>query len=302
MWSGNNRAPWHDYKAKAIYHITLLKREGVEPFGRLSGDPRIEPGKLGSSYILASPIGTAIKTALKENFGNCSSIRLYQYALMPDHLHLILAVSEPLDETLGRKIAAFKVAVNKLSGIEQVFQKGFNDQIIGPNRSLNSIFRYLRENAHRLAVRHSRPSFFKRLQNIQIGGHWYNAYGNLHLMLNPFKEHVFIPDNCPSTSGAPVISRWLHCAVNGGILVSPFTTPEERALRLEAENLGGRIILLTNKNFSERDKPTGHDFRLCEQGRLLILTPLDPNLPPLDSLQYSQFINALASEIASSVL
>ncbi|MDE6165926.1 MAG: hypothetical protein K2F58_02395 [Muribaculaceae bacterium] len=49
----------------------------------------------------------------------------------------------------GNVRAAFKVRVNKLSGIEQVFANGFNDQILKPGRSLDAIYRYLRGNPGR---------------------------------------------------------------------------------------------------------------------------------------------------------
>lgn len=37
-WSGNWRAPWHDYTQPRIYHITLMKHPGVMTFGELAGD------------------------------------------------------------------------------------------------------------------------------------------------------------------------------------------------------------------------------------------------------------------------
>lgn len=100
IWTGNNRARNHDYASKCKYHITMLKAEGVSNFGMLTGDYRIPVGNPGSSYIAASPIGKAIKAALRQIPDLHHALKLYQYALMPDHLHIIIAAEERLDEAL----------------------------------------------------------------------------------------------------------------------------------------------------------------------------------------------------------
>ncbi len=38
IWTGNNRASWHDYTSRCIYHLTLLKHPACPPFGKLMGD------------------------------------------------------------------------------------------------------------------------------------------------------------------------------------------------------------------------------------------------------------------------
>ncbi len=95
-WTGNSRAPWHDYRARHIYHITLLKRAEVPDFGSLAGDWRLHSGTRGSSYVSASPIGKAVKDCLR-NIGSIHpALRVLQYALMPDHLHILLSVEASL--------------------------------------------------------------------------------------------------------------------------------------------------------------------------------------------------------------
>lgn len=89
--------------------------------------------------------------------------------------------------------------------------------------------------------------------------------------------------------------RWLYTAANGGILVSPFISAAEKAIRNEAEELGGRFILITNEPMGERYKPIGHDFDLCEAGHLLIISA---NLPGDLSRQNCLAMNKLASAIA----
>lgn len=45
--------------------------------------------------------------------------------------------------------------------------------------------------------------------------------------------------------------RWKHLAENGGVLVSPFISPEEKSFRRQCEQIKGKIILLSNTPFAE---------------------------------------------------
>ncbi len=298
IWTGNNRASWHDYTSRCIYHITLLKHPDSLYFGKLMGDCHLPIGMPGSPYICASETGKAIKESLREIRLIHPALRLFQYALMPDHLHIILSVEDRLDEIVGRKLGAFKVAVNKRSGIDHVFERGFNDQILTKSRNLDVIYNYLRANPYRLAIRKANPDFFFRRTGVVIGGTPCQLYGNLHLLDNPFKEQVIVhrADNDEVYSSNK--DRWLYTAANGGILVSPFISKREKDIRKEAELLGGRFILITNRPFEEREKPSGKDFDLCAQGRLLIIAPQSP----MDfSRSACRQMNSLANHIASPI-
>ncbi len=67
-------------------------------------------------------------------------------------------------------------------------------------------------------------------------------------------------------------NHWLSDAAKGTVLVSPFISKSEKAIRVEAEDIGANIILITHEAFGERFKPAAHDFNLCSQGRLLIIS------------------------------
>lgn len=186
------RAPWHDYTQRCIYLVTLNKSPLVESFGSLEGDCHLPAGTKGSSFIRATAVGSAIRKVLK-NFNLIESkIRILQYALMPDHLHILLFVTEQTEEILGRIIARFKVEVNREIGHNGVFAKGFNDQILKPTRSLDTLYRYLRDNPRRLAVRREHPEYFRRVNRLKIGDKTYQAYGNIQLLDCSFKEAVVI--------------------------------------------------------------------------------------------------------------
>lgn len=274
--------------------VTLNKLPGVTDFGILQGDSRLPVGQKGGSFVSATAIGSAIKEVLRQFYLIEPNIRILQYALMPDHVHVLLFVEQHTEEILGRIIARFKVEVNKTAGMKQVFAKGFNDQILKSTRSLDVIYNYLRSNARRLAVRRANPEFFRRVNALTIGEMTYQAYGNFQLLECPFKEQVVVHRSDTPEQRHHARERWLYTAANGGVLVSPFISPAEKAVRTDAEEAGGRFILITNRPMEDRYKPTGRDFDLCEQGRMLILSA---NLPGSLTRSVCLGLNALARAI-----
>lgn len=288
------RAPWHDYKSRCIYHITLNKSPMTPAFGHLAGNSAIRPGNDGCPYVVSSATGNAVKTALRQLSELSPELKILQYALMPDHLHLLLFVEQQLDEILGRKIAAFKVMANKLAGIDHLFSRGFHDRILKPSHTLDTIFRYIRENPYRLAVRRERPEFFRRVNHLVIAGEQWQAYGNFQLLENPFKEQVVVHRADSLQRREQNRDLWLHTAANGGVLVSPFISRDEKAIRAEVEAVDAKIILLTNEAFPERFKPASHDFNRCIDGRLLIIAP-EESLPP--ARETFLRLNSLAAKI-----
>lgn len=67
----------------------------------------------------------------------------------------------------------------------------------------------------------------------------------------------------------------MRIAVNGGVLVSPFIHPYERALRDQILEAGGRIIHVVDRRFAPREKPARREFELCAQGKALIISRTD---------------------------
>lgn len=295
--ANNYRAEWHDYTCRCIYMITLCKNPSVGDFGHLEGDISIPVGQWGSPFLKPSAIGVAIKRALRD-FGTIEpKARVLQYALMPDHLHVILFIQEQTEDILGRIIARFKVHVGKLLNGTKVFDKGFNDQILKSSRSLDVLFGYLRDNPRRLAVRRAFPDFFRRVNGLRIGDSSYQAYGNIHLIDCPFKEQVVVHRADSAEQREEHRRQWLYTAANGGVLVSPFISPAEKAIRSEAEALGGRIILISSQGFGERYKPNAHDFALCETGKMLIVSAPAAEAEALTRAHCLE-MNALACRVA----
>lgn len=224
-----------------------------------------------------SPLGHIIERNIRAIPELCGSIRLLLYCIMPDHVHMLLFVTERTERALGSYIGMLKVRIGQewrsQGGDSPVFATDFHDRILRKHHSLNIVYQYIRDNPRRLAVRRANPDFFRRVNNITLNGRQFSAFGNIQLLDNPFKRSVIVHRADSSAPKAEQCEHWLHTASNGGVLVSAFISPAEKEIRNEAEKTGGKIILLTNCAFPERYKPAAHDFSLCELGRLLIIAP-----------------------------
>lgn len=266
------RDPKHDYKSRCIYHITICKSPGCPDFSRILGS-------LEQPVIERSSIGEIIESQILNFPSLCASLQPLQYVIMPDHIHFAIFARDYLPRVLGSYIGMMKVKCGQLIRAEypqlrDIFAPDFHDRYLRPRHRLSTIVEYIRQNPYRLLVRRFNPDYFRRINNIEIGGNLWQAYGNLQLLGNPFKAPVVIHRSDSDILKANKQRRWKHLAENGGVLVSPFISPEEKAVRRQCEQINGKIILLSNTPFGEREKPSAHDFDLCTRGSLLILAPM----------------------------
>lgn len=282
------RDPDHDYKSRCIYHITIGKAPSCPDFSQISGSAE-------DAVVKRSSIGRIIKAQI-DNFPNlCPSLRILQDVIMPDHIHFAIFAQEYLPYALGRYIGMMKVRCGQLirerfPEVTDIFTPDFHDRYLRRYHSLPAIIEYIKQNPGRLQARRQNPDFFRKINNITIGNSLWQAYGNLQLLDNPFKAPVVI-----HRADSPAIlsekeAYWKYLAENGGVLVSPFISPREKEVRRGCEKAGGKIILLSNRPFGEREKPALHDFEQCSKGLLLILAPMAPLTPGRATFLYLKSI------------
>lgn len=287
------RDPKHDYRGRSIYHITICKASACPPFSKISGSP-------ASPLVSRTFIGEIIEQQILNFPKLCPSLQILQYVIMPDHIHFAIFARDYLPRALGRYIGMMKVKTGQLirasfPEITDIFTPDFHDRYLLPSHKLQTIINYIQENPKRLLERIQNPLFFQCLNNLEIKGTQWQAYGNLQLLQNPFKGPVVIHRSDSEAILTAKHRRWKHISENGGVLVSPFISPAEKEVRRECEDAGGKIILLTNKPFREREKPAAHDFERCSQGRLLILAPQTPLPSGRETFLY---LNSIAESIA----
>ena len=102
------RSHWHDYHEKCIYLITVTVKDRKPLLGVVKGD-------VNKAWISLSQEGKAVWSEIESLPKRYPQVRVLQHQIMPDHVHLVLYVTERLPEglPLGNIIASWKVACSK---------------------------------------------------------------------------------------------------------------------------------------------------------------------------------------------
>ena len=112
----HRRAQWHDYNQKGIFMITLVTAGRRPLFGHLEGTSKAPRGSYDAPRLVLSPLG---KSILEEEIPKITKhypmVKVWRVAMMPDHLHLLLRVEEPLPKGkhLGFVLGGFKTGCSR---------------------------------------------------------------------------------------------------------------------------------------------------------------------------------------------
>ncbi len=212
-----------DYRARAIYQITLVQADRRRPLlGRLViDDPKVPPEAV-AARIEPSTLGAAILAHWKRLGDFTPEIKPLFCQLMPDHLHAILEVMRPMAKPLGNAIGGFKTGCERIyrelalsarnrerstreegacfvpearaSGGSRLWAPGFQDSILFRAGQLDAMFNYLRDNPRRLAVKRLYPNLFRAVGALRrplpgLGGEgMFAALGNRFLLDRPLVQ------------------------------------------------------------------------------------------------------------------
>ena len=105
------RKPWHNYRSKGIYMLTLVVEGRLPLLGRLV----IPDGKTTGEVELTA-LGRAIRDEeIRKIPAVYPMVEVWQLCIMPDHLHMIVRVKEDMPEgkTLGNVVRGFKVGCSR---------------------------------------------------------------------------------------------------------------------------------------------------------------------------------------------
>lgn len=282
------RCPGHDYTARCIYHIVLNKAPGIPAFSKIIGavndhsnPPRAE----------LTETGTIIAQALSGIRAKFPYISILRRCIMPDHVHFAIFIQEKTDRHLGSIIKTIK---NDCFKGKSMFADGYYDTFLTSRNQLPRMLAYISDNPRRALLKKENQGFFNR-NTITDGEQTLETFGNIELIEEAQLEAVRISRKFTPEQLTANKRRWLLTIRNDGVLVSPFISENERKVRDWAATNGGALIILTEKKFNERYKPSGMFFDLCAEGRLLEISVPISELTRQECLR----LNSLAEKIAS---
>ena len=101
-----------DYKGRAIYHFTLPVEERFPLFGTLEGE------RAETAFVRLNPFGRCVCQMLcglaQFYAGKGFALKVLAQKVMPDHVHLVIQVLEPLPQSIGAVVRGFKSGCTKV--------------------------------------------------------------------------------------------------------------------------------------------------------------------------------------------
>ena len=140
---------------------------------------------------------------------------------------------------------------------------------------------YVKRNPERMAIRLAYPEYFYIQRNIEIEGQQYAAVCNLTLLYEPelmavhvHKEWVWEAERGDNQRLRDYKNGCILRARQGAVLVSPFISPDEAAVRDVALREGLPMIYILDNGLPESAKyrPPGNLIEAIAAGRLLLLS------------------------------
>lgn len=318
----------HDYAVPGTYEVTMVVTGRQPVFGEIVGTTRVDGEK---PHLRPSRLGHAVlDQEIPKIHHYYPMVEIWMSCLMPDHLHMIVRISQPLPKGkhLGIIIGAFKGGVSRawwrLCGATvpciqpgatvsaasaagarlPLFEPGYNDHILMRDGQLANWKRYLHDNPLRYMMRREYPDLFRRALCVTIGDVRYSAFGNMLLLRQPEKHQVFFHRR---TGGLPTEEtdfwqterrRLLSAAGSGDVLVTPGVSECEKRIKNLALEQRLRLIHVQSEAIGRYWKPELSRFEACAHGTLLILAPWEEDMPAFES-NYARFhyLNDLARTI-----
>lgn len=328
----SNHDIWHwqepgtAWKGVGIYHVTLTIPSREPLLGELcipDNDPK-------QAHIKRTKLGNALVEKLLNHPTYYPEVQIVQYCLMPDHLHVILYVKQPMKQTFNMVVRSLWQAAKKLG-------RAYNTPSINPESDsgltngentdasfpifterpfvrpmshkgqLQTMIHYVQMNPQRLATKKLMPGFFRVQEDIEIAGRKYRGIGNAALL----QTSRFAPVHVRRT----MIDEAMHgdnkrlrdymngcvlAARQGAVMVSPFISDKEKEVMVVLLAEEHPIIYIADNGFRDYYKPSDGLFDAVAAGRVLILSPweYDPSKRHVTRAECVA-MNQMAEEICS---
>lgn len=118
--SMKRRMTEHDYTERNIYMLTLVVEGRQALLGHVVGRGDAAADSPEAPRFVPSPLGVLVSSEVEHISEHYPQIRVLGRQLMPDHLHIILFVTEQLPQPLGRVVNGFKVGCRRaMRGLAQ---------------------------------------------------------------------------------------------------------------------------------------------------------------------------------------
>ncbi|MBR5683855.1 MAG: hypothetical protein IKW96_11390 [Ruminococcus sp.] len=102
----NIRLENYDYSSNGSYFITICAKNRTRYFSEITEDTPVGEAALGLPNIKLTDIGKIVNNNILKTNEIYKYVSVEKYVIMPDHIHMILFVSDYDTEDIGRPRAA----------------------------------------------------------------------------------------------------------------------------------------------------------------------------------------------------
>lgn len=332
MMAENDKEQWHwqeqgtAWKGVGIYHVTLVVPSRKPLLGKLV-IPNNNPKQ---AYVQRTKLGNALVEKLLNHPTYYPEVQIVQYCLMPDHLHVILYVKRPMEQTFNTVVRSLWQAAKKLGRVydtpsinpesDSGLTNGENTDAPFPifterpfvrpmsrRGQLKTMIHYVQMNPQRLATKRLMPELFWVQEGIEIAGRMYKGVGNAELLQRaqymPVHVRRTMVDEAMHGDDKRLRDYMNGCVIaapQGMVMVSPFISEYEKAVMevLLKEKLP--FIYIADNGFRDYYKPSAALFDAVARKQVLILSPweYDPHKKHVSRTECVA-MNKMAEEICS---
>lgn len=263
----------------------------------------------GAPHVVLSALGERVKECWERMAEVEPGIELVCLAIMPNHIHAIIAVRRELKRAIGAVIRSFmgvtSHALHKMIGEGTIlwnadaatitrkasaekpslWSPGFCVGVCQSEEKLHTRIGYVLENPFFGVLEGEQQRFMERTMWLTIAGRAYSGYGNMLLLKEPDRIQVFCHRRHPATGEPYHLTQdfreereaVLNAAREGVVIVTPGISPGESEIMWAVLRSGGSVINLQKDEIPLSDKwhPSKERRIYCSQGRMLVLSVRD---------------------------
>lgn len=250
--SMKRRDDYHDYAGRRMYMITLEVEGRLPLFGRLMGDAFASVGSKNGPRIELTELGKAVQREWLGIHDYYPQIEVKAVQMMPDHLHGILFVKEPLPVHLGQVISGFKAGCRKAQRVLEAAQETAQEAAAKPLPTEKEALASQQATALPLQViaspsqgsRPYHPLFAKGYNDLIL-----RSYDELPIWLNYLRDNprrLLMKHACPQRLRpffGLVIGSHSYCGIgNRDLLVAPKRKAVRLSRRLNDSEIEAEVV------------------------------------------------------------
>ena len=280
-----------DYRGRAVYHFTFPVEGRFPLFGTLEGE------SAERAFIRLNPFGYRVYQILcglpQFYAAKGFALKVLAQKVMPDHIHLVIQVLEPLPQSIGAVVRGFKSACTMVykqeflscgenaaevhsianrqgnaaalmhfarifanrNSIWQQDAAYYHERILHAPGQLNRMINYVKDNPRRLWLKKNNPDLFRLHRHTEMCGLSFTSLGNHFLLDWHDNQTVEMPRNATVEQVQKRLQLAMAAAQNGAVTYTAAISKGEQLIARTLRKQGYPLVVLLSDGFPKDGSP-----------------------------------------------